>query len=344
MVKTDREIELCKGLANSPDCGRKYFVAWEQGKLGATAPDIPILNPDGFCNKAIGFGGNISRTIERVTAGLVQPCGSCKGRAAVLDHWFPGQIPPVLPMEFSQESKRHFLMHIWPVKDLGAWQWNCDQVLKRASLFNGKRIIAIVYDHATDSADAVQNYMQDFADDVIVMKNKATRREGTTFVPLFEKLEQFSGPTDVTFYCHAKAVRHKVPTDSSVSTLFRWTGAMYETLLDDWPSVEDMLRTKAMAGSFRRFGMFNTRRNYQWHYSGTFRWSRNLDFYQRNWRYIDSQFFAAESHVGHMFRPEEVGCIFADNCGDLYRLDYWNSDIEPQLKAWRELHATTHSG
>ncbi len=46
--KTIREFELCKGVADTKDGGMKYWNAWEQGRLGATAPAEPVLNPDGF--------------------------------------------------------------------------------------------------------------------------------------------------------------------------------------------------------------------------------------------------------------------------------------------------------
>ncbi len=45
MQKIGRMYELCKGVADTPDCGFKYWQAWETGQLGATAPDEPILEP-----------------------------------------------------------------------------------------------------------------------------------------------------------------------------------------------------------------------------------------------------------------------------------------------------------
>jgi len=43
--KNIREHELCKIIADTSDGGMKYWNAWEEGKLGATAPDKPVLNP-----------------------------------------------------------------------------------------------------------------------------------------------------------------------------------------------------------------------------------------------------------------------------------------------------------
>lgn len=341
MTKTTREVELCKGIANSADCGKKYWIAWENGKLGATMPENPILNPDGFCNRSIGFGGTVSRTIEQISAGIIKPCGGCKGRAAVLNHWLPGVSPPVLPMEFTEHSKRHLAVHIWPNKHSQAWRWNVAQLLARKDLFTGRRVVAIVRDGNSDPVEEVKESLRDLDAEFVVLTNVPSKREGVSFVPLHELIEEAAGPTDTMFYCHSKGVRHGTTPDDTNSTIYRWTAAMYETLLDDYAGVEEQLRTKACVGSFRRVGMFTTRRNNRWHYSGTFRWARTLDFFQRNWRYLDKQFFAAESHVGHMYKLEESGVIVGDNCGDLYNVDYWNTSIAPQLEAWRQSRVVT---
>jgi hypothetical protein len=51
MNKNAALFSMCKGIANSPDCGRKYWIAWERGTVGATAPETPVLNPPQFCNE-----------------------------------------------------------------------------------------------------------------------------------------------------------------------------------------------------------------------------------------------------------------------------------------------------
>lgn len=115
---------------------------------------------------------------------------------------------------------------------------------------------------------------------------------------------------------------------------------MYRTCLDDWERVQEHLTTKAMTGSFKRYGQFTTRGNHRWHYSGTFYWFRNRDVFQRNWRHVDRKFFGTESWPGHMFRPEETGCLFMDGADDLYLHEYWTKTIEPALEQWETAHAT----
>jgi len=59
MHKGIRKKQLCKGIADTGDCGIKYWQKWEQGQGGATSPDEPQLNPIGFCegiiSSVVGF-------------------------------------------------------------------------------------------------------------------------------------------------------------------------------------------------------------------------------------------------------------------------------------------------
>jgi hypothetical protein len=217
-------------------------------------------------------------------------------------------------------------MHVWPTEGCTAWRWNCDQVKKRASLFNGKRVIAIAQGGGTEDADIVKAYMQDFTDQFIVVQNNPKIREGASFPLLLEQVSNFSD-NSFTFYCHAKGARHRGGFGNDGSTLHKWTSTMYEKCLDNWDIVKSALEQKAMTGCFKRYGNFKTPGNNRWHYSGSFYWFRNKDVFSRNWRKIDNMFFAVESWPGHMFTAAETHCLFVDHCEDLYNLEYWNSII-----------------
>lgn len=41
---------MCAGVAPTVDCGRKYWIAWEQGMLGATSPTNPVIDVGWFCD------------------------------------------------------------------------------------------------------------------------------------------------------------------------------------------------------------------------------------------------------------------------------------------------------
>lgn len=278
-------------------------------------------------SKWTGLGDAVASAIKFVTFGKVKPCKSCKERQKYLNNLVPftqgGNVDKII----IDNPVRNFLMHIWPTKNSDSWKWNCDQVLKRQSLFNGKRVIGIAVGENTESAETVKKYMSSFTDDFIVVNNIPRIREGATFIDLLKKVNSL-GDNDFTFYCHAKGVRHGSAFESNGSTLRRWTETMYIKCLDDWNSVSKSLEKKAMTGCFKRYGNFKTPGNNRWHYSGSFYWFRNKDVFTRNWPKIDNMFFAVESWPGRMFTAEETDCLFLDNCGDLYKMDYWEGSVQ----------------
>lgn len=80
MVKGQKRFDKCKGADNSPDCGLSFWNAWESGELGATKPENPKFNPDGFCSTYIqksNIGDKLSEVIKEKT-GVDIPCEECK--------------------------------------------------------------------------------------------------------------------------------------------------------------------------------------------------------------------------------------------------------------------------
>lgn len=335
--------EICEGRANLPLAKiNAYRAAWGLAPLERFPSNRPTAlerveiarqAPAKSCcggRKSRGFGDVVSNVISAVTG--IQPCGTCKDRAAWLNHFFPASLPPIVPVELKSPI-RHLTCHLWPVKSTGAWQWNCDHLLQHAGLFNGRRIVAIAISKETDPPEVVQEYLKGFTDEFIVVKNNDKLREVTTWVPMLERLENYQSDQDVTFSCHGKGVRHKITPDNAGSTLFRWTSAMVETLLDH--DVTPLLETHAVVGSFRKASTPQNNSWGLWHYSGAFFWWRNKDVFSRNWRYVPQRFYGTEAWPGIMFRPDEAACVVGDNIGDLYKLRYWEQEIEPQLAEWR---------
>lgn len=106
MSKNDRQLSLCKGTAvDKPDCGFKFWLRWESGAMGATAPVDPVLEQNWGCDskavrmvtrkipqretdiKESGLGDKISNTLslvgiteERVSRWLGAPCGCAERR------------------------------------------------------------------------------------------------------------------------------------------------------------------------------------------------------------------------------------------------------------------------
>lgn len=245
-------------------------------------------------------------------------------------------VMPPLDVVSLEHAVRHLTFHLWPVAGYGAWQWNCDWLLRHAELFNGRRIIAIAESAETDRADAVKEYLKGFDAEFIVVPNNTKLREVATWLPMLELLKPYQGISDVTFSCHGKCVRHKLTHESSTgSTIFEWTRLMYETCLD-WDAVRPLLERHGTVGSLRRTsGTMQGNGGFgPWHYSGTFYWWRNRDAFRRSWRAVPQQFFGTEAWPGWMFRASEAGVVFGDNVGDLYTRDEM-SRIMGQYEIWK---------
>lgn len=270
---------------------------------------------------------------------VLLPKPSTKGK-----HWRSGKPPtkpsgpPIDTVDLSNAT-RHLTFHVYPVAGYGVWQWNCDQLLKHADLFNGRRIIAVATDKKTDSADDVRKYLADFTDEVIEVQNNSKLREVVSWVPMLSKLEPLNSPNDVTFSCHAKCVRHRMIPDTgdTGSTIFNWTQAMWDTC-GNWDAVRPLLETHATVGSFRRRGSHpNTANAFgDWHYSGTFYWWRNRDAFRRDWKRFPQTFFGTEAWPGILFKKDEAAVVVGDDVNDLYVLKYWQEEIQPMVDEWRQ--------
>ena len=93
--KHTRQFHLCKGVAGTPDCGFKYWRAWELGGMGATAVEDPVLVKNWACDEhetvtypvsvtqpTPGLGDRVSAALalvgiteERVTKWIGRKCG-----------------------------------------------------------------------------------------------------------------------------------------------------------------------------------------------------------------------------------------------------------------------------
>lgn len=81
MSKVPRQFQLCKGVAKTADCGRKYWIAWERGKIGATAPEHPETEPPSFCEEDRSV--DRSNCIHRGEETGREQCRSCSGTVMV---------------------------------------------------------------------------------------------------------------------------------------------------------------------------------------------------------------------------------------------------------------------
>lgn len=291
-------------------------------------------------------GGLVDEAIKRARAKGVAAQAPPSPRQAVAVPNYAGIEKPVI---------RNMLMHIWPARGNGVWQWNVQQVLKRIDLFNGKRIVAIATDGRSDSADAVKRLFGDTLTSVVELTNNPGLREVETFLPLFSQV-QSTAPNEATVYLQSKGVTRGLGHTNGTTATY-WAEMMYEGLLDYWPQVERILETYPVCGMFKKVGHGFAGSRSQWHYSGSFFWFANRALFSRNWREIDRIQFGIEPYPSLHFGAHEAWCLFLEGivgvCNDanrthamqnrhldLYDWRYCMEFVKPRWEQWKREHAS----
>jgi hypothetical protein len=227
-------------------------------------------------------------------------------------------------------NQRHLLYFVYPRKWNGRWQKNVRQLLRRIDLFDGRRVVAVVTDDKTDSVDEVRAAFAGHRCEFLRFANVVNLREVVAWLPLWERVAAFTGPRDYTFFAHAKGV-----TRSSTSTAHKWTTLMYEANLDYWPVVERLFETYPIVGSLKKNGhRFNRDRRSDWIYVGTFYWVRNRDFFTRDWRSVEQEFWGTEYMPGVLYSSDEAGVVYGEG-GDEMAPGTLTRFI-PILEGWNE--------
>lgn len=249
---------------------------------------------------------------------------------------------------------KHLLYFICPIAKNGIWQWNVEQLLQRISLFNGKRIIAIatgnrhipmIRSQPLDPPDAIRQAFAGHDVEFIEVPNERAKGEMAAWRQLWGRVVNEPG---VTFYSHAKGV-----SKPNHPTVQWWTRLMYETCLDYWPLVEQLLRDYPVAGSFKKIGQcfLNPFCQGAWtgqsshHFSGTMYWVRNDDWRMRAWDSLELKVGASEAAPGHWFYPDQTGTLFME--GPPNRLNMYDVPtcgyIEREYAIWQEQYAWAKS-
>lgn len=231
---------------------------------------------------------------------------------------------------FTEMPRRNLIYHIYPVRG-SMWSWNLEQLKRRVELFNGKRIVGIVYDDRSESPERVQEYLDGHDFEFIIEKNDI-RGEAITFPRMLEKIAS-NDPNEITFYAHAKGVKYEPGVPPPV---IRWAEVQYRVSLDNWQMVRNQLQRFAMTGPFKRLGRFSAHQQLaDWHYSGSYFWMRNAHIFSRNYKNIPQFYGGVETFPGTVFRKEETTCLFMDNVKQSpYLQKFWSSTANSLFKRW----------
>lgn len=239
----------------------------------------------------------------------------------------------------------NLLYHIWPVASNDLWRWNVEQLLQRIDLFNGKRVVAIVTDEETVSADEVKRAFGSHRVEFLTLENDVRLREAGTFLQLL-KTVQTKDRSVATFYAHAKGVSRA----RSVHAVEKaWAACMYHYCLDFPERVTEALSRKSMYGV--SFKVETT-----WIYPGTFWWFHNASlFEQPDWNTLDNPMtkegpgWSVEAFPNRFF-PDDCERVYPaelkyphDTQFGLYDPRIWSNDVRVaslnERAKWRWGHA-----
>ena len=305
----------------------KAMLGWVAG-MGETATEEVQAHRKAICNAC-----------EFNVDGWCQDC-SCllKLKAALPASECPQkkwlQMTPATRL-LTQPPTRHMLYHIWPNKDNDTWKWNVAHLKAYIDQFDGVRSVGVVTTHQSilvgnPQTATLAEVQAEFAgvriDNWIELPNNPAKRECITFIPLMQTLPK--GENDITWYGHAKGVRHATDTIPLI-----WSHVQYRLTLDNAEQVLAQLQTYPITGCFKRHNEFTLPKHHRWHYSGTFFWFRNKEVFDKpEWSDLAPNFFAGvEAWPSRLFSVVEGGCLFYDHAGNLYDRSEWLA-LKPELE------------
>jgi len=239
---------------------------------------------------------------------------------------------------------RHLVFHVYPDNhNNGAlWKRSIDELRKRISSFNGRRWLGVSTGPKTHTLADVELYCAGMGCRFLEVQNIPSLREGATLVPLYEQVSDCVAHGDVTFHGHSKGVT----SEGWASGSRRWADALFESCLDYWPLIQSLLEKHPIVGPFKRYYTDWKTRSFTskstWHFSGAFRWFRNADMFERNWRHIEPFWCASESHPSMVFSADEAAgliCEIRDKGRALYDAPFWDRIAQPALNTFRTYHA-----
>ncbi|MCI0358633.1 MAG: hypothetical protein L0211_09125 [Planctomycetaceae bacterium] len=216
-------------------------------------------------------------------------------------------VAPTLPPPV---TVRNLIYHVCPLVANDGWRHNVHQLLKRARLFNGRRVVAIACGDGTAKPSVVRRAFEQAGGrwDFIELPNDPVLREVVSFLPL---LISVSDPSQdqATFYAHTKGNS----TEQDRSAAIYWRNMMYHELLDSWQECVDDLRFYAAIGTQLMCWPpdtppYPTRlRHGTWMFSGTFFWFRNSAVFSHpHWRSVPADRYGAEAWLSGLFPVHAV--------------------------------------
>lgn len=245
--------------------------------------------------------------------------------------------------EQSPTTRRHLLCHLLPVPGNGVWQRAVEQLRLRWKLFDGRKIFAVMTGevvtqnaarrHTLESVEIVRALLPADAE-IVPIANDANLREVASWGPLWDRVLIDAAPNDAVLYCHTKGATRPVDPGNSCQW---WASMLWSLALDHWGLVEHELKNYPLVGPFKKVGRGFGDHFGEWHFSGTFFWSRVAAMRDRYHVAVPKQWWGVEAWPGLAFRPEEAASIFTQGeieTLNLYSPELWASEIRPRYEQW----------
>tara|TARA_R110000803_G_scaffold115342_1_gene183805 strand:+ start:2164 stop:3351 length:1188 start_codon:yes stop_codon:yes gene_type:complete len=292
-------------------------IAWVEGNR----PWIHALLPNAIEHAVIK--NRVRANIDAAINAAEEKVKSKRGPNVIARH-IRKPITELLPTPFTDTPSKTLLCHCWA--NGNNWRKHIDLIEPVKDDFE-RKIMSVATGPGTASFEEVKHAFGD-SWEYTEYTNDPKKREVLTYTDMMKDVES-TDPNEVTFCIHTKGTQDN--TSKKVQVQW-WTEAMYETVVHNWREVlKKFEEGYNVAGSFRRNGAhFKTR--YGWHYTGTFYAFRNSETFSQGVPTYDKQWWGTESWVGQHFSKEESACMFADECGDIYKP---SKDLEQQLIDWR---------
>jgi hypothetical protein len=267
-------------------------------------------------------------------------------RAACPIGLWPGRSSPPI-------TRRNLVYFIFPLQHPErVWQWNVAELLKRISVFNGRRIVTVATvpggsigkGRIVDPPEVVVESFAGHDVEFRFVPNDARRQEAPHFLSAMREVAS-TDPSEAVFYGHAKGVTRPIEGGEAIRA---WTAAMYHHNLDRFDEVSDLLRRWPCLGIAKSYGypeIFaegracrtwgeGNRPWHGWHYAGTFWWVRHDALFSRpEWDQFEIFSYATEKYLANFFRAEEAFCLAYDNCTLPYELETWRNEWEESRDA-----------
>lgn len=234
----------------------------------------------------------------------LRTCGTCEFYSSVDHPAYEDMLLTSIPQPdpFTGLPVLHLGVHLWPVKN--RWEWHAEKWNEIAKEINGRCVVCVATDEATDSIEKVRSILSGKFE-IIELKNNE-EGENDSFRLLQEIIP--TGQNDIFLYCHGKGVRKHTHQSDAVRL---WTEIMYETVMFNHDAIiNKMASGYKMLGSFRAFGDEPLNPTNQWHYSGTFFAVRAKHLSGKS---VKAGYGGVEAWPGDHLKPEECWCEFGEN-------------------------------